>query len=57
MAKVVRGKRYERAEVTFNPEDALDAEIYKFLMEESVIVGKSSYLKQLIYNEFKKSRE
>ena len=57
MAKIVNGKRYEKAEVTFNTNDDLDMEIYKHLLEQSVVIGKSNYLKQLAYRDMKKGRK
>lgn len=57
MSKVINGKRYEKAEVTFNTSDSFDMELYKFLMKQSKVIGKSNYLKQLVYKDFEKSRE
>ena len=57
MAKMVRGKRYEKAEVTFNSADKLDMDLYKHVVDKSVIIGKSNYLKELIYEDYKKSRK
>ena len=50
-------KRYERAEVTFSISDELDMKIYEYLLNQSIIVGKGNFLKQLIYNEMKKGQE
>ena len=55
MSKMVRGKRYEKAEVTFNAADELDMELYDHVMNKSIIIGKSNYLKQLVYEDYKKS--
>ncbi|WP_346935294.1 hypothetical protein [Clostridium sp.] len=57
MAKKVGKYRYEKAEVTFNIEDELDMDIYNFLLENSKVIGKSNYLKQLVYEKMLKSRE
>lgn len=57
MAKKVGKYKYEKAEATFNIEDELDMEIYSFLLENSKVIGKSSYLKQLVYEKMLKSRE
>ncbi len=57
MAKKVGKYKYEKAEVTFNIEDELDMDIYNFLLENSKVIGKSNYLKQLLYEKMLKSRE
>jgi len=57
MTKKVGVYKYEKAEVTFNITDKLDMEIYNFLIENSKVIGKSSYLKQLIYEKMLKSKE
>lgn len=57
MAKKVGKYKYEKAEVTFNTEDELDMDIYNFLLENSKVIGKSNYLKQLVYEKMLKSRE
>lgn len=57
MVKRVGKYHYEKAEVTFNTNDELDIEIYNFLLEHSKIIGKSNYLKQLVYEKMLKSRE
>ncbi|WP_346884301.1 hypothetical protein [Clostridium sp. UBA4395] len=57
MAKKVGKYKYEKAEVTFNIENELDMDIYKFLLENSKVIGKSNYLKQLVYEKMLKSRE
>lgn len=57
MAKKVGEYKYEKAEATFNIKDELDMELYKFLLENSKVIGKSNYLKQLIYEKMLKSKE
>lgn len=57
MVKKVGKYSYEKAEATFNISDELDMEIYNFLLEQSKVIGKSNYLKQLVYEKMLKSRE
>jgi hypothetical protein len=57
VVKKVGEYKYEKAEVTFNVKDELDMELYNFLMENSKVIGKSNYLKQLIYEKMLKSKE
>lgn len=57
MVKKVGKYNYEKAEATFNIEDNLDMEIYNFLVENSKVIGKSNYLKQLVYEKMLKSKE
>ena len=51
MVKKVKKYEYERAEATFNKEDKFDLELYEYLLGRSKIVGKSNYIKQLIYED------
>lgn len=57
MAKRVGEYKYEKAEVTFNVKDELDMQIYKFLVDNSKVIGKSNYLKQILYEKMIKSKE
>lgn len=57
MAKKVGEYKYEKAEVTFNVKDELDMQIYKFLVDNSKVIGKSNYLKQILYEKMIKSKE
>lgn len=57
MTKKVGKYEYEKAEATFNINDELDMEIYKFLLENSKVIGKSNYIKQLLYEKMLKSKE
>lgn len=57
MIKKVGKYEYERAEATFNKENDLDMQLYRFLLERSKIIGKSNYLKQILYEEMLRSRE
>ncbi|WP_155715440.1 hypothetical protein [Clostridium beijerinckii] len=57
MTKKVGKYEYEKAETTFNINDELDMEIYKFLLENSKVIGKSNYIKQLLYEKMLKSKE
>lgn len=57
MTKKVGKYEYEKAEATFNIKDELDMKIYNFLLENSKVIGKSNYIKQLIYEKMLKSKE
>lgn len=57
MVKKVGNYKYEKAEATFNIKDDLDMEIYNFLLENSKVIGKSAYLKQLLYEKMLRSKE
>lgn len=54
MAKKVGKYMYEKAEATFNVENELDMKIYKYLLEQSKVIGKSNFIKQLIYEKMLK---
>lgn len=49
MVKKVGKYSYEKAEATFNVDNELDMELYKYLLEQSKVIGKSNFIKQLIY--------
>lgn len=51
MVKKVGKYNYDKAEATFKKEDELDKKLYAHLIKKSVIVGKSNYIKQLIYED------
>jgi hypothetical protein len=51
MVKKVKKYEYEKAETTFNKNDELDMQLYNYLLEKSKVIGKSNYLKQLIYED------
>lgn len=57
MVKKVGKYEYEKAEATFNKNDTLDMELYNFLVENSKVIGKSAWIKQLIYEKMLKSKE
>ena len=57
MSKKVGKYLYEKAETTFNVNDELDMQIFKFLLENSKVIGKSSYIKQLLYEKMIKSKD
>lgn len=56
-AKQVGKYKYEKAEVTFKVEEELDIKLYKHVLKKSVIIGKSNYLKQLIYEDMLKDEK
>ena len=57
MVKKVGKYEYEKAEATFNKNDKLDMELYDFVVENSKVIGKSAWIKQLIYEKMLKSKE
>lgn len=50
-------KGYEHVDVTFSKNNELEMELYKYIIEKGVIVGSGKYLKQLIYEDMKKSQK
>lgn len=52
-----KSREYERAEVTFARNNKMEMELYAFLIEESKLLGKGKYIKNLIYEEMKKATE
>lgn len=46
---MTRNMNYERVEVTFSKSDETDKELFKYLEEKAKIIGKGTYLKQLLY--------
>lgn len=57
MVKKVGKYEYEKAEATFSKNDPLDMEIYNFVVENSKVIGKSAWIKQLIYEKMLRSKE
>lgn len=47
--KKVNGQVYNRVEATFNSKNEIDMQLYNYLMKKSKVIGKSNYIKQLIY--------
>lgn len=47
-------KEYERVEVTFSKKSDIEMKIYKHLEEESEIIGKGKYIKQLLKKDMDK---
>ena len=54
---VKRNDNYERAETTFSKTNELEMDIFKHLMEMAKVIGKGSYIKQLLYEDMLKKRE
>lgn len=48
---------YERVEVTFSKENNFEMDIYKFLLNKSKVIGKGKYVKNLVYEDMKKSND
>lgn len=48
---------YERIEMTFSKENETEMDVYKFILEQSKMLGKGKYIKNLIYEEMKKATE
>lgn len=57
MVKKVGKYKYEKAEATFNAENELDMKLYNYLMNQSKVVGKSNFIKQLIYEKMLKDEK
>ena len=56
MVKIKKGN-YERIELTFSKDNKLEMDVYEFILEQSKMIGKSRYAKNLIYEEMKKTAE
>jgi len=56
MAKMKKDN-YERIELTFAKDNKLEMDVYNFILEQSKMIGKSRYVKNLIYEETKKTTE
>jgi hypothetical protein len=54
---VKKSDNYERAEVTFSKTNELEIEIFNHLLEMSKVIGKGTYLKQLLYEDMLKKKE
>lgn len=54
MVKKVGNYKYSKAEATFNVENELDMKLYNYLLEQSKVIGKSNFIKQLIYEKMLK---
>lgn len=52
-----KNDNYDRAEVTFSKNNELDQELFNHLLEMSKVIGKGTYLKQLLYEDMLKKRE
>jgi hypothetical protein len=57
LATKSKSDNYERAEATFSKTNELEMELYNHLQEMSKVIGKGSYLKQLIYEDMLRKRE
>lgn len=55
---MAKGKdNYERVEATFAKDNSFEMDLFKFLLKQSKIIGKGKYIKNLIYEDMKKSQE
>ena len=52
-----KSENYERAEATFSKKDEFELELYNHLLEQSKIIGKGAYIKQLIYQDMLKKNK
>ena len=53
----VKKDNYERIEMTFAKDNKLEMDVYKFILEQSEMTGKSRYVKNLIYEKMKQATE
>ena len=53
---VKKSDNYERAEVTFSKTNELEIDIFNHLKEMSKVMGKGTYLKQLLYKDMLKKK-
>jgi hypothetical protein len=52
-----KANNYERVEVTFSKTDETEVELYEYLLNKSKIIGRTNYIKQLIYEDMLKDKE
>ena len=52
-----RNSNYERVEVTFSKTDETEIMLYEYLLNKSKIIGRTNYLKQLLYEDMLKDKE
>ena len=53
----IKKDNYERIELTFSKENEIEMDVYRFILEQSKMIGKSRYVKNLIYEATKKTTE
>lgn len=53
----IKKDNYERIEITFAKDNQIEMDVYKFILEQSGMIGKGRYVKNLIYEEMKKAAE
>ncbi|MCB2309038.1 hypothetical protein LGL08_20250 [Clostridium estertheticum] len=51
--KNIKKENYERIEITFSKLNESEIEVYKFILEQSKMLGKGKYIKNLIYEKMK----
>lgn len=56
MAKLKKDN-YERIEITFSKDNKLEMDVYKFILEQSKMIGKGRYVKNIIYENMKEITE
>ena len=49
----IKKDNYERIEMTFAKDNQIEMDVYKFILEQSGMIGKGRYVKNLIYEEMK----
>ena len=54
--KKVNGQTYNRVECCFNAKSENDMELFKHLEKKSKIIGRSNYIKQLIYSDMENDK-
>lgn len=52
----VKKDNYERIEITFSKENQIEMDLYNFILEQSKVLGKGKYVKNLIYDVMKKAK-
>lgn len=48
---------YKHIDLTFSEDNENEMKLYKFIQENSTLLGKSKYIKQIIYKEYKSSHK
>ena len=51
--KNIKKENYERIEITFSKLNETEIEVYNFILEQSKMLGKGKYIKNILYEHMK----
>lgn len=49
-------KGYKNIDITFSVKNEIEMEMYKWIEEQGKVIGKSKYIKQLIFNKMQEGK-